>query len=430
MKIFTYTDLSIRADQLFWHRDLGLLTKAFRELGHDAWLVVHPASDFTPHPSPAACHDPIIWAPPANVRNPSWWQSQKPDLVILGLWTRPKYDPIRRAALSATPRVIERADSDGMRTASCGLKEYAQRRYDYCRDKIGRWPVWISVACSLFYSFACILATPWIEARLARTLKLLPALVVETPQAMSLWRRLAGKLRADPNRIHFIPHPIQTDIFHPAPTLSPKNQTISVGRWGSHQKDLPRLLQTLTNFLKLNPNSPALVVGPGLRPPPPHPRMSFVEYLSPSDLARQMQESKFFVSASRYESFGLAAAEALCCGCIPLGPPEVAAFRFFQSFVPPPWNTFQISDLNSRLPAAWQKVHNHEGITPPEILLSPKSVALSFLETCCFTGATLSAQTFFPDPNQPPAEKSPASADSHGHHRFAPGTPWQFGASP
>jgi hypothetical protein len=28
-----------------------------------------------------------------------------------------------------------------------------------------------------------------------------------------------------------------------------------------------------------------------------------------------MQKSKIFLSSSRYESFGLAAAEALCCGC-------------------------------------------------------------------------------------------------------------------
>ena len=158
MRIILYTDLQAEEGRLFWHRDLGLLTKAFRDLGYEAWLVVHPAteSNATPavpnkldlpreqpcvaqqglprrsaagpdsplparHPPPSTRHDPVIWASPSEVRNPAWWQNHQPDLVILGLWTRPKYDPIRRAALSATPRVIERADSDGMRTASCGL---------------------------------------------------------------------------------------------------------------------------------------------------------------------------------------------------------------------------------------------------------------------------------------------------------------------
>ena len=45
MRILLYTDLAIRPDQLFWRRDLGLLTKAFRDLGHDAYLVVHLATE-------------------------------------------------------------------------------------------------------------------------------------------------------------------------------------------------------------------------------------------------------------------------------------------------------------------------------------------------------------------------------------------------
>ena len=168
MRILLFTDLVVRPDQLFWHRDLGLLTKAFRSLGHDAWLVVHSAK-LRPReskvrseagPPPATRHEPVIWASPYEVRDPFWWQSHKPDLVILGLWTRPKYDPIRRAALSATARVIERADSDGMRTASCGLLTYAKRRFDFFRDRTFLWPAFLSIPASVLYSFASILTSP------------------------------------------------------------------------------------------------------------------------------------------------------------------------------------------------------------------------------------------------------------------------------
>lgn len=347
-KIFLHTSLACFAQRLFWHRDLGLLTKAFRSLGHDAWLVVHPATE--PNATPAAPNnldlpreqpcvaqqglpkpsvagqpshspkEPVIWASPSDVRSPSWWQSQKPDLVILGLWTRPKYDSIRRAALSATPRVIERADSDGMRTASCGLRTYARRRYEYFRDRTYRWPFFLSVLASVLYSFASILATPWIEARLAKTLKLLPAVAVETPQAHELWKELALKLGADPKRIHCIPHPIQTDIFKFDPAIRKKNQIISVGRWESFQKNIPLLLKTLASFLEIYPNWTALVVGSGLPETPPHPRIIFSAPLTAPELARQMQASRIFLSSSRYESFGLAAAEAACCGCLVVGP--------------------------------------------------------------------------------------------------------------
>jgi glycosyltransferase involved in cell wall biosynthesis len=322
-RIFLYTNLVIQDGEVFWHRDLGLLTQAFRSLGHDAWLVVHPkfesASKMQNQKSKIP-KEPVIWASPSDVRSPSWWQSQKPDLVIFGLWTRPKYDPIRRAALSATPRVIERADSDGMRTASCGLRTYARRRYEYFRDRTYRWPFFLSVLASVLYSFASILATPWIEARLAKTLKLLPAVAVETPQAHELWKKLALKLGADPKRIHCIPHPIQTDIFKFDSAIRKKNQIISVGRWESFQKNLPLLLKTLASFLEIYPNWTALVVGSGLLETPPHPRIVFSDPLAAPELARRMQASRIFLSSSRYESFGLAAAEAACCGCLVVGP--------------------------------------------------------------------------------------------------------------
>ena len=346
MKILLYTDLTIRPDELFWHRDLGLLTKAFRDLGHDAYLVVHLATEpgatlgapnelDHPREQPfevpqvrdvAGPHSeirnskspipPVLWPSPPDVRDPLWWQSQKPDLVILGLWTRPKYDPIRRAALSATPHVVERADSDGMRTASCGLLTYAKRRFDYFRDRTYRWPSLLSIPASILYSFASICATPWIETRLARTLKLLPAVAVETPHATVLWKSLANRLVADPEKIRCVPHPIQTDIFKFDPTIQKKNQIISVGRWESYQKNLPLLLKTLRTFLDKNPRWTSLVVGSGLPSKSPHPQITFLPSLPPSDLARHMQESKVFFFSSRYESFGLAAAEAHSCGCI------------------------------------------------------------------------------------------------------------------
>jgi glycosyltransferase involved in cell wall biosynthesis len=251
--------------------------------------------------------------------------------VILGLWTRPKYDPIRRAALSATPHVIERADSDGMRTASCGLLTYAKRRFDYFRDRTYRWPPLLSIPASIFYSFASILATPWIETRLARTLKLLPAVAVETPHATNLWKSLATRLGADPEKIHCVPHPIQADIFKFDPAIPKKNQIISVGRWESYQKNLPLLLKTLRAFLDQNPTWTSLVIGSGLPAKSPHPKIIFLPPTDPTQLARLMQESKIFLSSSRYESFGLAASEAVSCGCTSYGPPSL---KFLEDFHP------------------------------------------------------------------------------------------------
>jgi glycosyltransferase involved in cell wall biosynthesis len=401
LKILLYTDITIRPDQLFWHRDLGLLTKAFRDLGHEAYLVVHPATEpsatpaapneldhpreqpfevpqlrdvagpILPHmrdpanagqnpPAAGALHSsicysdsseegppscspnhplpPVLWPSPLDVRNSLWWKDHHPDLVILGLWTRPKYDSIRRAALSATPRVIERADSDGMRTASCGLLTYAKRRFDYFRDRTYHWPSLLSIPASFFYSFASILATPWIEFRLRKTLRLLPSILVETPHGTALWKSLATRLGADPEKIHCVPHPIQTDIFKFDPTIPKKNQIISVGRWESYQKNLPLLLKTLRAFLNRNPAWTSLVIGSGLPTKSPHPQITFLPPRPPPDLARKMQASQIFFSSSRYESFGMAAAEAATCACAIVDSSEILSQLTEPSFFNSPSN--------------------------------------------------------------------------------------------
>jgi glycosyltransferase involved in cell wall biosynthesis len=425
LKVLLYTDLAIRPDQLFWHRDLGLLTKAFRDLGHNALLVVHPATEpsatpaapneldhpreqpfevpqlrdevgplptFAPshvptsatsnikHPTSKIPEEPVLWVSQQDVRDPLWWQSQKPDLIILGLWTRPKYDPIRRAALSATPHVIERADSDGMRTASCGFFTYAKRRFDYFRDRTYHWPSLLSIPASIFYSLSSIIATLWIEFRLRKTLELLPAIAVETPHATALWKSLATRLGADPEKIHCVPHPIQTDFFKFDPAVPKKNQIISVGRWESYQKNLPLLLKTLRYFLDKNPSWTALVVGSGLPAKSPHPRITFLPPLSPLDLARHMQESKIFLSSSRYESFGLAAAEATTCGCAIVGASEI---DIFEAHKPRPNSFFMPAPkhLEEKIGSASRCNTNETNLFEKTTNLSPKNVAKLFLST-------------------------------------------------
>ena len=409
MKILLYTDLTIRPDQLFWHRDLGLLTKAFRELGHEAYLVVHPATEpsATPtapneldHPRDQPCvvpqvrdvagpHSeiqnsksptpPVLWVSQQDICDPLWWQSHKPDLVILGLWTRPKYDPIRRAALFATPHVIERADSDGMRTASCGLLTYAKRRFDYFRDRTYQWPSLLSIPASIFYSFASIIATPWIETRLALTLKLLPAVAVETPHATALWKSLADRLGVDPSKIHCVPHPIQTDIFKFDPAIQKKNQIISVGRWESYQKNLPLLLKTLRAFLDKNPSWTSLVIGSGLPAKSLHPRITFLPPLSPLDLALHMQESMIFLSTSRYESFGLAAAEAAACGCAVVGPLDISVLGNSMISVKDSFWRSPLNLLTQKLQAASASPADTTSLIEAARLSSPTKIAMMLL---------------------------------------------------
>lgn len=401
MKILLYTDLAIREDELFWHRDLGLLTRAFRELGHDASLIVHRAlksASKIKNQKSKNPNDPVIWATTSDVRNPHWWQSHKPDLVILGLWTRPKYDPIRRAALSATPRVIERADSDGMRTASCGLKEYAQRRYDYFRSRTGNWPCAGSFLVSCLYSAASVLASPWMERRLAETLRHIPDLAVETPGAADLWCSLVHRLKAA-TRVHHVPHPVQADLFQYRDSCQKQKRVVSVGRWESYQKNLPLLISTLAAFLDLHPDWSGVVVGSGLRTTPSHPRMEFLPGVPPASLAKTMETAMIFLFSSRYESFLLAGAEALVAGCSVVGPETLVATR--QLVEIQGCSTFgnrRLSAALEREGAAWI-----EGQRDPVrisraacAVFSPQAVAQALLLLPPSSGSVVSGKSLLP----------------------------------
>ncbi|NDC79711.1 MAG: glycosyltransferase family 1 protein [Verrucomicrobia bacterium] len=332
MKILLYTDLTVGPAELFWHRDLGLLTQAFRELGHEASLAIHPSDTGTDSSMPGSLGESVLWVSKQDVRDSSWWRRQNPDLVILGLWTRPKYDSVRRAVLRVTPNLIERADSDGMRTASCGLKPYARRRFDYCRDLTAGWSPLISPFVSFLYSATSVLATPWLEHRLARTLSLIPRLVVETPGAADLWHALSLHLRVSSCPIQQIAHPVQTSLFQFQPNDRKSNRVVAVGRWGSYQKNLPALLTALREFLRQFPDWEAEVVGAGLPDRSPIDRCQFTPAVPPHELAQCFRSSKILLFSSRYESFLLAGAEALTAGCSVLGPVSSVSTDYFRSF--------------------------------------------------------------------------------------------------
>ena len=379
MKILLHTDLAIRPEELFWHRDLGLLTRAFLDLGHEASLVVRPATpSFTP--APPTSREPVLWASPSDLRRPAWWQSHHPDLVILGLWTRPKYDSIRRAALSATPRVVERADSDGMRTATCGRKTYARRRYDYFRDRTRTWPTPLSGFAAALYSAVSTLAGPWMEARLTQSLRLIPDLAVETSGAADLWRGLAHRFKVK-TRIHHIPHPVQTNLFRYK--NSPKEKrVIAVGRWQTYQKNLPLLLTTLRSFLNRHTDWSGLVAGPGLDFSPPHGRIKFVPGLPAEQLAEEMRASRILLFASRYESFLLAGAEALVAGCSVVGPETLVATQQLVKIqeCSPSCHPDLLGALEAEL-RAWEEGRRDPGKISGLACstFSPRTVAQSFL---------------------------------------------------
>jgi len=328
VKILCFTPLPYGDGTGWWSRDLALTVRGFRELGHEAWLVCWP----TTHPKDPTGR-PVLLITPEMAASPNWWQSQNPDAVLLGLWTMPKYDAIRAAALSATPRIVERCDSDGVRLPSSNHRVFFRNQVVAAWDRApSSWKL-LSACAAAGKCLAYELAAPYLQIRLRRTLRLLPFFLSETPTATLRLQRLAQKLGTPAEKFRHIPHPIDTQVFHrPRPAPPKRPVIVSVGRWQALQKDWPLLQATLRGFLDQRPEFEAVVFGPGAPYPSPHSRITLRGSVPPDAIARELQTSQILFFSSRYESFLLAGAEALCCGCSVVGPKEVASAEYFSSF--------------------------------------------------------------------------------------------------
>jgi glycosyltransferase involved in cell wall biosynthesis len=91
-----------------------------------------------------------------------------------------------------------------------------------------------------------------------------------------------------------------------------------------------------------------------------------------------MQETKIFLSSSRYESFGLAAAEATACGCAVVGPSEN---HLLESYMPRP-NGLHIcatKHLAEKIDSASRIEPNETTFLEKTMNLSPQNIAKLFL---------------------------------------------------
>jgi len=326
MKILCFTPLPYGDGSGWWGRDLGLTVRAFRQLGHDAQLVCYP----TTH-SKDPLDRPVQLITQSQARSKDWWIQQSPDLILLGLWSQSKYKPVRTAALSSNALVIERCDGDGFRLPSCGHRQFWKNTISAQIDARPHCPIALAAIlgggkAGLFEIFA-----PYFESRLAATLSMIPLFLSETPLSTQSLQSLATRIKSNSNRFQHVPHPIDESVFSYA-RESKKNTVITVGRWGSWQKDWPLTRKALEIFLDRNPDYEAVVFGSGL------PKGSISERLfsrgicPQEDISKSLREAKILFFASRYEGSMLAGGEALLSGCSVIGPKTTPCSSYFASF--------------------------------------------------------------------------------------------------
>ena len=326
----TAIPLAYHDDDHFWGRDMGLLARGMRANGVDARVVaIGDRGKYSPDL-------PLILGSREDLENPQWWRDLAPDGVILNTWSAPRYDAIRKAVLKATPRVMEKLDTGGVRSPRVWFGNYMLQTYGGYLDTNSPLKRALAPVLAPVRTWVTRYIPELLDKRMASSMSMMPLLAVESPIAVARIQRYLRYYHDEIPEVACIPHPVADDYMNWDDGHPKENRIVSVGRWDCFQKNFPLLVKVLTEFLRIHPDWSADIVGtlPAnwqsvIAQSDEFPRIRFLGRLEHREISTIYQRAKIFMISSRYESFNIAAAEALCCGCSVVGPADIGSVPFF-----------------------------------------------------------------------------------------------------
>jgi glycosyltransferase involved in cell wall biosynthesis len=285
--------------------------------------------------------DDLIRAHPDQLCDPIWWQALNLDFVVLYAWGDPRYLPIATAIRKSGSTLIQNLDSSGIDTPYADPDRWWISLRDHTKGSLP-----LTKKLRLYARGVRDLVPAIYERKRLSMLAEADLLACVSPPAMDCMAdyvtalgapQLVGKLRV-------IPHPAMDEMRYDGEEK--KNCVLCVGRWNEvdhHQKDPILTLKILYGFLIQNPDWKAEIIGngadslPKLSAWPNDPLIAGRIHLTgsmPRELLREKYlKSRILLCASRYESFHISSAEALCCGSsvVTANHPLLASTRWFVS---------------------------------------------------------------------------------------------------
>ena len=274
----------------------------------------------------------------SNLESVSWWKSHGLDGLVLYAWGAPRYRKIARAARDAGVFLVLNQDNGGLVSPLAGPMSWLaeQRNLGGCEQGAGGWLRFFGlVARGMTVGLALI------DPLRAQHLKFGNVIACVSPRAAEYYRRLCriyggGRLAG---RVMVLPHGVATGFKWTGRTK--KRQIVCVGRWEDTAQKRPGLLSAVVGkLLESDEGVTVIIAGKldqsldswyaklegGIRD-----RVKVLGRVGRNELSGLMDESEVFYSPSAFESFGIAAAEALCCGCSVVAARSVsmASFAWF-----------------------------------------------------------------------------------------------------
>lgn len=339
-KWFTCTPVRFVGDQTFFARDSGLLCKGFQEIGVDCKAIM-PGP-----PMDVDLTEDLIRTDYKNLEDPEWWRSLGGEGVVFYAWGDGKYLSIARAIKKANLILVTNMDTGAMIGIANGIGPYIHFLANVSTLQYG---INLHGLGYFLFKLACAFSVRLIRSDLPRSRHLKQADIIGAVCPIAADRLVkvcqvygGGNLAS---KVKLIPHPTASYMC-PDPLITRERLVVAVGRWEDEkQKKTTLLLASVKEILSQDDNIKIEIFGrltaamkkwhesltQAYRS-----RVSISGIVPNFQLRKTLQQARILLSTSSSESFHIASAEALCCGCSLVGT-NVPAFPSMKWFTDGPF---------------------------------------------------------------------------------------------
>ncbi len=315
MRIATCTPVDFDASAHFFGRDSGLMCRGFQAAGYDCKVIMPGTAD------PGDAPD-LLRASPHDLASSGWWRNQDIELVLLYAWGDPSHHPVAKAIRSAGIFLIQNLDSAGIESPYADFRRWAHA----LAGMVGGPQPLLAKARLMARGIRDFLPALYESERLAMMDESDLVATVSPPAGESITRYAHALGRPGvAAKVITVPHPVSPQFSYSG---QPKqNRVLCVGRWlpsDHHQKDPETLIRVALAFLKAHGDWTFEIIGRGAealaqgiqgKPESLRNRLILTEQLDRKALCDHYLISRILFCPSRFESFHISSAEALCCGC-------------------------------------------------------------------------------------------------------------------
>jgi glycosyltransferase involved in cell wall biosynthesis len=310
-------------------KDNGQIPLGLNQIGIETKLVTLAKEELSDH-KPGF---PLIQISPNDFNSKSFWLNDNSDVVLAYTWLHEAYNPMVEKIKSTGKKVIVKADSDGR----IGYPWLPSHLSTPLSEELTLEHTVEHIWQKLPFKFPHRRAIRIAQQRI-RQIDLCDAVIIESPDALSNLNYFLSFWGRDDliKKTFFVPDTVSS-IFTNAEINAKENIVVSFGRLDDFkQKNTLAMINAIVRFLEERPKFISIIFGNGKElindltknvSCDVAGRLQALGFVERDRIKQILSTAKMIFIPSRWESFGIAAAESLCMGCSVVATP-IESFRY------------------------------------------------------------------------------------------------------